>query len=53
MKKRFFDFLLFVSSVSAFLYVIKSPASAGDKAAAAVAIFLAVLYVCLGRRNDD
>lgn len=53
MKKRLFDFFLFASSVSGFLYVIKSPASVGDKAAAVVAIFLAVFCVCLGRRDDD
>ena len=53
MKKRLFDFLLFISSVSAFLYVVKSNASVGDKVAAEVAIFLAVACVCLGRRCDD
>lgn len=53
MKKRLFDFLIFISSVSAFWYVVKCNASVGDKVAAEVAIFLAVLYVCLGRRNDD
>lgn len=53
MKKRLFDFLLFISSVSAFWYVVKCNASAGDKAAATVAIFLAVFCVCLGRRCDD
>ncbi len=53
MKKKLFDFLLFISSVSAFWYVVKCNASAGDKAAATVAIFLAVACVCLGRRCDD
>ena len=53
MKKRLFDFLIFISSVSAFWYVVKCNASAGDKAAATVAIFLAVLCICLGRRDDD
>ena len=53
MKKRLFSFLIFISSVSAFLYVVKSNASVGDKVAAEVAIFLAVACVCLGRRCDD
>lgn len=53
MGKRLFDFLIFISSVSAFWYVVKCNASVGDKVAAEVAIFLAVLCICLGRRCDD
>lgn len=53
MKKRLFDLLIFISSVSSFWYIVKCNASAGDKAAATVAIFLAVFCVCLGRRDDD
>ena len=53
MKKRLFDLLIFVSSVSSFWYIVKCNASAGDKAAATVAIFLAVACICLGRRCDD
>lgn len=53
MKKRLFDLLIFISSVSSFWYIVKCNASAGDKAAATVAIFLAVLCICLGRRDDD
>ena len=53
MKKRLFDLLIFISSVSTFWYIVKCNASAGDKAAATVAIFLAVFCICLGRRDDD
>lgn len=53
MKKRLFSFLIFITSVSSFLYVVKSNASVGDKVAAEVAIFLAVACICLGRRCDD
>lgn len=53
MKKRLFDLLIFISSVSSFWYIVKCNASAGDKAAATVAIFLAVACICLGRRSDD
>ena len=53
MKKRLFDLLIFISSVSSFWYVVKCNASVGDKVAAEVAIFLAVACICLGRRCDD
>ncbi len=53
MKKRLFDFLIFISSVSSFWYIVKCNASVGDKVAAEVAIFLAVACICLGRRSDD